>query len=222
MLILASRSPRRRQLLDLLKIPYQVQGCDIDESPHEGEAPQDYVRRLATSKAMAVAASVPPRAVILAADTTVAAEHNGKPLILGKPETAAHAREMLTLLRGKQHDVFTAIALYHPADKRLWEEICLTKVKMRHYSEEEISAYIASGDPLDKAGAYAIQNADFHPVENIEGCYANVMGLPLCHTVRLLKQAGILTPADPIMTCENENHLTCPLEIRPPQTANGT
>ncbi len=180
-LILASTSPRRRQLLDLLGLAFSVQAVEVDESPQPGETPVDYVRRLACLKASACPDG---HSLVLAADTVVA---DGLDL-LGKPRDAAEARQMLRRLRGREHQVYTALTLRQGT--RSWTEVCTTKVLMRNYDEAEIAAYIASGDPMDKAGAYAIQHPTFRPAAAIEGCYACVVGLPLCHLVRLLQQAG--------------------------------
>jgi predicted house-cleaning NTP pyrophosphatase (Maf/HAM1 superfamily) len=118
---------------------------------------------------------------------------------------------MLRSLRGRQHQVYTALALLHTSDECIWETICLTQVPMRRYSNAEIQAYVRSGDPLDKAGAYAIQHAGFHPVAALQGCYANVMGLPLCHLVVLLRQAGI-EPVQPIpQACQERLAYSCPV-----------
>ena len=146
--------------------------------------------RLAEGKARAVfAAQVPVDSLIIAADTTVADGTD----ILGKPVDEQQAVEMLTRLRGHQHQVYTAVALLRAADGALLLDACVTDVPMRDYTPQEIAAYVATGDPLDKAGAYAIQHAGFHPVEHLEGCYANVVGLPLCHLRRSAAAAGDLT-----------------------------
>jgi septum formation protein len=192
MLVLASNSPRRRQLLTLLGVPFTIQAVEVDETPHPAEKPLDYVQRLACSKALQAAQKVAASAFILAADTTVAMEEAaGTWTIFGKPADAQEAEEMLLRLRGRTHFVFTGLALLRNADGSLWEDVCISEVPIRDFSTAEMRAYIASGDPFDKAGAYAIQHAAFHPVENFSGCFANVMGLPLCHLARLLAGAGI-------------------------------
>ncbi len=184
-LILASSSPRRRQLLAALGHPFTIDAADIDESRMGEESPAAHVRRLAEEKARAVAARR-PQDVILAADTIVV--HQGR--ILGKPRDAAHARAMLQSLRNEPHQVITAVAVSR-ADA-IVSELDVSTIIMRDYSDAEIDAYIASGDPFDKAGAYAIQNAAFAPVARLEGCYAGVMGLPLALTARLLTAAGLV------------------------------
>lgn len=192
-LFLASNSPRRRQLLSLAGWPFTVRAVEIDERPFLGERPAAYVMRLAEGKARAASGLADPDDLILAADTTVA---DGD-LILGKPTNAAEARAMLQSLRGKAHLVYTAIFVLDSRSGRVLPDLCATRVWMRDYSDEEMEAYIASGDPFDKAGAYAIQNHGFHPVERIEGCYNCVVGLPLCRVVQALSQFG-LTPPTPI------------------------
>ena len=126
--------------------------------------------------------------VMIAADTTVALDG----LIIGKPKDAAEAEHILRQLRGRMHQVFTGLTLASP-QRRQWSALCETRVHMRAYGDDELLAYVASGEVYDKAGAYAIQDALFHPVERIEGCYMNVMGLPLCEVIRGLRALGIET-----------------------------
>ncbi len=149
--MLASNSPRRKELLALFGWPFEVLPADIDESQKSGEPPIDYVRRLACEKAQAIAAT--REGLILAADTIVV---DGEEL-LGKPVDDADARRMLTQLRGRTHQVYTGIALIDTASGESVDSVCRTDVPMRAYSDSEIEAYIQTGDPLDKAGAYAIQ-----------------------------------------------------------------
>jgi len=165
------------------------------------------VLRLAEGKARAVAAQVPADSLVIAADTTVA----DGPDILGKPEDEQQAVEMLTRLRGHLHQVYTAVAILRAADGMLLLDVCVTDVPMRDYSQAEIAAYVATGDPLDKAGAYAIQHDGFHPVEHLEGCYANVVGLPLCHLVRLLRRLGMEPQADVPAACQAALKYECPV-----------
>jgi septum formation protein len=190
-LLLASNSPRRRQLLAMAGWDFSPFPVDIDESPLPGEDPRQYVLRLAESKAREAEERQAGAQVILAADTTVADEHG----LLGKPSSPDQAVEMLHGLRGRPHLVHTGVAIYHPGSTLL-VDACTTTVFMREYSEEEIITYIASGDPMDKAGAYAIQHAGFHPVERIDGCYSNVMGLPLCLMQAMLVRSGYPPRAD--------------------------
>ncbi len=207
MLILASNSPRRRQLLALGGWSFQVAAVEIDERPLPAENPRAYVLRLARSKVRAAAPQSDVDAIFLAADTSVA---DGTQ-ILGKPRDTAEAARMLSSLRGRTHQVFTALAVYHPPTGVLLTDWCLTDVPMRAYSDEEMFAYIASGDPLDKAGAYAIQHPEFKPVEQLSGCYANVMGLPLCHLTRTLAKLGVEPEADIAPACQAELAYQCPI-----------
>jgi MAF protein len=132
-------------------------------------------------------------------------------VILGKPKDWKDAERMLKQLRGHTHQVFTGVALYRPRDKKLLTELCVTDVPMRDYSDGEIIAYIRTGDPMDKAGAYAIQHAEFHPVEAMRGCYASVMGLPLCHLTRALQKLGIPPKTDAPSACQTFLNYPCPL-----------
>jgi MAF protein len=198
MLVLASNSPRRRQLLSLGGWTFRVQPADVDETPQAGEDPRSYVERLAIEKARVVLAQSAPEEVVVAADTTVADGNQ----ILGKPIGLLEAWEMLRQLRGRSHQVYTGIALQRRIDGLEMSDVCQTVVPMRHYSDAEIEAYIATGDPFDKAGAYAIQHRGFNPVPALAGCYANVMGMPLCHLARMLRKTGIAPQGDLARACE--------------------
>jgi len=189
---LASNSPRRRELLALTGWQFDVLPADIDETPRPAEHPYEYVLRLARSKAQACAALQPidpVHGLILAADTTVA---DGDDL-LGKPASHDEAVSMLTRLRGRTHQVYTAVAVLD-GPGRMESAVCRSDVPMRAYTADEMEAYIATGDPFDKAGGYAIQNRQFHPVENFQGCFCNVMGLPLCTLKQLMQAFGHETP----------------------------
>lgn len=196
-LILASNSPRRRRLLALGGWPFEIVAVEIDENPYQGEEADRYVLRMAETKARAALPLVSGHAVILAADTAVVdrtAGPDNTPLgleIIGKPAGQAEAASMLRQLRGHAHQVYTAVAVMRAAPQSLISALCTTEVMMRAYQDEEIEDYVNTGDPLDKAGAYAIQHAQFQPVESLRGCYANVVGLPLCLVSRLLKESGI-------------------------------
>jgi MAF protein len=203
--VLASGSPRRRQLLALAGWQFSVAAADVDESQLANESPSDYVLRLAESKARATPAEADQ--IILAADTTVVEGND----ILGKPVDRAEATAMLKRLRGHIHQVYTGIALLRLSDRLLLKDICITDVPMRDYSDEEISAYVATGDPLDKAGAYAIQHPHFHPVAKLEGCYASVMGLPMCHVILLMRKMNIQPNADMFAGCETLLEYQCPV-----------
>ena len=196
-LILASGSPRRRELVGLLGYPFTVVVSGADEDEHLSAAPADYVRHTARAKAEAVAATMPPtpeagRRILIAADTTVALDG----VILGKPATPAEARAMLLSLRGRDHDVFTAACVIDLDDGRELAAVHHAVVTMRAYSPAEIDAYVASGDPLDKAGAYGIQHP-FNAVAGLRGCYLGVMGLSLCDLILLLRQLDVPDRYDP-------------------------
>jgi len=190
-LMLASASPRRRQILALLNLSYSVTVSPIDEDaisatydgPNEGLA-----RWLAVEKARGILPDAAEQ-IVITADTTVLLDG----AILGKPRDAAHARELLLSLRDRWHRVITGVAVSAIVDGQplIRSASCTTPVLMRPYSEEEIAAYIASGDPLDKAGAYGIQHPGFQPTAQIHGCYLNVVGLPLCTLVNLLAAFGV-------------------------------
>ena len=206
-LILASNSPRRRQLLALTGWKFIVSAADVDERQTPNEPPADYVLRLAETKARATA-ETNANQIILAADTTVV---NGSD-ILGKPEDSADAITMLKRLRGHTHQVYTGVALLRPSDGLLLKDLCVTDVPMRDYSDEEIHAYVQTGDPLDKAGAYAIQHPEFHPVASLEGCFASVMGLPVCHVIRMMRKMDIQPNTDFFAGCEARlEHWKCPV-----------
>jgi MAF protein len=205
LLVLASNSPRRRQLLTLAGWAFHVSVADVDESVRANESPADYVLRLAETKARAIAAHADQ--IILAADTTVVDGND----ILGKPQDNAEAFNMLTRLRGHTHQVYTGAALLRLRDGLLLKELSVTDVPMRDYADEEINAYIQTGDPLDKAGAYAIQYPHFHPVASMSGCYASVMGLPMCHVVRMLNKMGFSPEADVPAQCQTFLEYQCPV-----------
>jgi MAF protein len=206
-LILASNSPRRRQLLALLGWDFQIVPAEVDESTREGEPPSDYVRRLAASKARTVSTQTASDAIIIAADTTVVDGDE----ILGKPIDRIDAERMLRQLRGRNHQVFSALAVNHEVNKELRVDCCVTDVPMRNYDDAEMQAYINSGDPMDKAGAYAIQHADFHPTEELTGCYANVVGLPLCHLTRTLRNMGVVSDMHTPTVCQTTLGYACPI-----------
>ena len=194
--ILASSSPRRRELLATLALPYEISTAPVEETPLENESPKDLVQRLALAKAKAIR-TTNSQDIILAADTIVVF----KDKILGKPKDEAEAKEMLLALRGNWHVVFTGIAVLAPPSLELLAVEC-TQVLMRDYSLEEIEAYVNSGRAMDKAGAYGVQDEGFRPVAEIKGCYTNVMGLPLCLTAELLGKVGFNFEASPVQICE--------------------
>jgi septum formation protein len=182
-LVLASQSPRRAEILRQAGIPFVVRAAPLDETPLSQETPEDYVRRLAEAKARAVPAG--PDEIVLGADTTVVVDRE----ILGKPADAADARRMLALLSGRRHEVMTGICL-----RRGEGQICdhaVTAVWFAPMTAREIEDYVATGEPMDKAGAYAVQGAASKFIPRIEGCYYNVMGLPIAlvyrHYVKLTR-----------------------------------
>lgn len=198
MIYLASNSPRRRQLMAVAGWTFQVVSAPVDESVLLGETPAVYVRRLAEAKAQAALAVLPPDASgwVAAADTTVADVQASGFEILGKPTDAADARRMLRQLRGRTHQVYTGLAVLRLFDQARRSAVVATDVPMRAYTEAEIEAYIASGDPQDKAGAYAIQHPVFRPAPFLRGCYPNVVGLPVCRLAALLADLDGPAPAD--------------------------
>jgi septum formation protein len=196
-LILASASPRRRELLARLGLPFEVRPSGLEEVLTPGIPPPALATTLAQAKARDVASRLRAvgltPALILGADTLVVLD--GRPL--GKPISPEDARRMLRLLRGRSHEVVTAVTLLLEAPGG-WEttETVTSRVYMRVYTDPEVDAYVATGEPDDKAGAYAVQGAGAHLVARVEGCYTNVVGLPLGTTARLLRGFG-LAPSEP-------------------------
>ncbi len=192
MLILASRSPRRRQLLAHLGLPFRVIVPDVGEdlSPSSSGQPEELAEALALAKAEAVAREE-REGIVIAADTIVVDGDT----ILGKPADGSEAAATLRRLRGKMHRVITGLAVVDAGSGQRVAAHVVTAVHMRHYSDGEIDAYVGRGEPLDKAGAYAIQDEQFRPVASYDGCYCNVVGLPLKALVLLLRRAGLdITP----------------------------
>lgn len=185
-LLLASTSPRRRELLSRAGLTFGIRAPEVDETVRPGEAPEAYVSRLARAKARAVA-SGSPHALVLAADTSVVTDTG----ILGKPRDDAEALAMLTSLMGRSHRVLTAVALAGAAAS---EVLVSTRVWMRPADPEELRWYVQTGEPADKAGAYAIQGIGGQLVSRIEGSYTNVVGLPVAETLSLLEAAGLRLP----------------------------
>jgi septum formation protein len=192
-LLLASASPRRRQILAQLGLSYEVAVSPGDEDTAQAQfqgASEDLAQWTATYKAlMMFSLPATKNYVVITADTTVLLDDR----VLGKPRDEAHARELLLALRGRWHRVVTGMVVSRMLDGQLQMQGASrsTPVLMRPYSEEEIAAYIATGDPMDKAGAYGIQHTQFQPTANIDGCYYNVVGLPLCTLVTLLARFDI-------------------------------
>ena len=184
-LILASGSPRRRQLLEQIGLTFVVRSSDVDESVSPGLTPAQVVESLSARKGEAVAAEAVPGDLVLSADTVVALDG----AILGKPRDRAEAEAMLTALSGRTHQVYTGVTLLQ--DGRRLTEHEVTAVTFRPLSPEEIAAYVSTGEPMDKAGAYGIQGLGALLVERLEGDYFNVMGLPLCRLGEMLAQFGV-------------------------------
>jgi len=187
-LILASASPRRAELLRNAAIDFTVKPAHVEEQPLPNEKPLEYAQRLARDKACAVFARNPDSAVLGADTVVVVADH-----LLEKPADEHDAARMLRLLSGKTHQVITGVCLAAPAFERTEAEI--TQVVFSMLSEDEIAYYVQTGEPMDKAGAYAIQGIASRWVERIEGCYFNVVGLPLPRIYRMLKACGAATGA---------------------------
>lgn len=206
-LLLASNSPRRKQLLALGNWNFNIVVSDVDESQLADETPKDYVLRLAQAKALAVVEKAHLENIIIGSDTAVVDGNE----ILGKPKDEEDAVRMLKQLRGHTHQVFTGVAVYRVDRESVLTELCVTDVPMRNYSDDEIQAYVKTGDPLDKAGAYAIQHPDFQPVESMSGCYASVMGLPMCHVLRSLKKLDVYAMADVPLGCQTLLNYQCPV-----------
>ena len=182
--ILASGSPRRRQLLELIGIPHEVRPSNIDETMRSREAPRRHAERLAREKASAIATREGD-VITIAADTIVVVNRQ----VLGKPRDIEDARRMLSMLSGREHTVITAVAVAR--GRKLRSAIEEVKVKFRRLRDEEIDAYIATGEPMDKAGAYGIQGFGATIVECVDGDYFAVMGLPLARLVTLLRDLGV-------------------------------
>jgi septum formation protein len=205
-LILASASPRRRQLIALLGLPFVVCAAEVEEHPQDDEDPRDLVRRLSEDKVRAVVDDM-RRGLVVGADTIVVLDGE----VLGKPSDADAALNMLRCLRKREHQVYTGISVLDPATGELFTVVAKSIVWMRNYSDEEMITYARSGEPLDKAGGYAIQDLLFHPVERVEGCYANVMGFPLCHLYRLLMEIGVSIEMPPDAACDLFLGRSCPV-----------
>lgn len=206
-LILASASPRRKALLNLLNFPFAIQVADVDEDLIRDRDPVINVKRRAQLKAYGLKFSAPTEAIVLAADTTVAIDG----MMLNKPVDPAEAKSMLQRLRGRQHQVHTAMALLNVQSGEMVTDVDSAEVYMRPYSDTEIEAYIATGDPMDKAGAYAIQHPVFTPAAKLEGCYLTVMGLSVCRLMGLLAQFSIVVSVNKYEIQQTHQGHNCPL-----------
>jgi septum formation protein len=179
-----------------MRIPFEVVVPDIAEAQRPGESPDELVSRLSREKARWVARSRPD-ALIIAADTVVVLDGQ----VLGKPENDADALCMLRSLRGRPHRVYSGLTVLDAPTRRYWTEVARTRVCMRDYSDDEISAYLETGEHRDKAGSYAIQSDAFDPVARIDGCYANVVGFPVCHLYRILRRNRLAASLPPRAIC---------------------
>jgi len=202
---LASNSPRRREMLAWMDWDLEASSANIDESKRPKESAKEYVLRLAAEKAGHLIPGAGLDDVVIAADTIVVLDEE----ILGKPADEKEAYQMLSQLRAREHWVMTAIAVRGGSTGQMRQDICRTRVQMRGYADEEINQYIDSGNPMDKAGAYAIQNTAFHPVVNFSGCFASVMGMPLCHLERTLQKISIYKPNRLAEICQNHLKYSC-------------
>ncbi len=183
--MLASASPRRQELLRNAAIPFTVQSAGIDETALAGESPRNCAERLARDKARAIS-RLRPQEFVLGADTIVVVDG----AMLGKPRDTADAARMLRMLAGRSHQVITGVCVKAAANEDVRSEI--TSVTMREVSDDEIQAYVATGEPMDKAGGYAIQGIASRWIPRIEGDYSNVMGLPVSLVYRMLRDAGAI------------------------------
>lgn len=203
-LILASASPRRRELLTVLGLPFTIKRADIDERQLPNEKPQEMAVRLSLAKACKVAQHR-QRGWVIGADTIVVFQGE----ILGKPTDTLEAAHMLRRMRGKRHTVYSGLGIWDAQTDQHVSDLSATKVWMRDYTESELAAYVATGSPMDKAGAYGIQDEAFQPVARIDGCYASVMGLPLCHLSRQLEQLGLELPRETSEICQTWCEYPC-------------
>ena len=233
-LYLASASPRRRLFFQELGIPFSVQPADIEEAPAPGETPISMVERLATAKALSVGERLVQEGrarneigfsvdngptsqtvqIVVGADTVVALDGES----LGKPLNADEARAMLQRLRGRSHYVHTAVAVVRFAGVSRQAVRCVvnsTTVTMRGYTDAEIAKYVSAGAPMDKAGAYAIQDKHFSPVESLSGCPAGVMGMPAADLLRLLAEFGLPFGGVPHEVCRAQTGFPCCQEKEP-------
>ena len=186
-IVLASSSPRRRDLLKMLGIEFEVIPAHIEEEGIDEETPREHVARLSQAKALEVGRTVKDR-WILGADTIVFI--NGE--VLGKPRTEIEARVMLTKLSGREHTVMTGFFIYHAKRNQTASTVVESRVKIKELTDNEIGGYIKTGEPFDKAGAYAVQGIGMFMIEKVFGSPSNVIGLPVCEVVNALKSLGAI------------------------------
>jgi len=185
-IILASGSPRRKELLSTLEIPFEIITSGVSEEVDPNLDPVEMVKVLAKMKATAVAKKI-QEGLVIGSDTTIAFEDR----TLGKPTSQENAKQMLEMLRNKKHQVISGIAILDSSSMRIEVGTVTTSIRMRNYSDQELIGYIATGEPMDKAGSYAIQGKGSSLIAEIEGCYNNVVGFPLCELVKLLEKFGV-------------------------------
>ena len=186
-LILASASPRRSELLKLMGLDFEILPSGIDETAREGETPGEHVRRLSAAKALALSHRY-PEAWVIGADTIVVIDNE----FLGKPSTPGEAQAILTKLSGREHRVYTGVAVTRRRDDVFFSDVVASDVLFKDIPAEEINWYIGNAEPYDKAGGYALQGRGAFFIKEIHGSYTNVIGLPLCETVDMLKRAGAI------------------------------
>ena len=207
-IILASASPRRKEILSWLLPSYDVMPSDIDETHLPAEDPADYTRRMAYGKMMKRAQLTAEDSVlVIGSDTTVFLENR----IFGKPKSAEDAKEILHTLNGKEHLVATAVAMFYRkgGEVQIRRTVDKTRVCFRKMTDAEIDGFVESGVPMGKAGAYAIQDRAYHPVDHICGCYTGVMGLPFCHVAAMLAEFGLIDCRDRHGICSRGTGVRC-------------
>lgn len=207
-IVLASESQRRREIIQALDAVVEIIPSGVDEPPPgREESAEEYVANTASGKARAVVSNGRLEALVIGADTSVVLE--GK--ILGKPVDESEARVMLTALRGRSHRVVTGVTVSR--DGAVASSVTSSDVAMREYSDDEMQAYIESGEPFDKAGGYAIQDRVFAPVSALAGCYLNVVGFPLCEVVRLMSEVGEVVRLKPEWRAPERCPNNCPVRV---------
>jgi MAF protein len=194
-------------MIQLLGLTFAIETADVVEESVTDPDPARNVVETARLKAAAVAQTLAAPAIVIGADTTVACDGE----MLNKPADAAEAKAMLRRLRNRTHQVHTGLALLATATGRWVTDVATIDVPMRPYTDAEIDAYVATRDPLDKAGAYAIQHLGFRPVSVLQGCYAGVVGLPLCHLTRSLRRLGVVLTKDVAAACQIYTQYDCPI-----------
>lgn len=207
-ILLASQSPRRRELIKLVGLPFSMTSADVDESSITHPNPAINAVKTAELKAKTIANQITTHSptIIIAADTIVALDSQ----MLGKPKNATEAKQMLLALCGRTHEVHTGMVVIDTRSGERIEGVHTAVVTMRPYTEKEMDSYILTGDPLDKAGAYAIQHSQFAPVKHLQGCYLGVMGLSICHLLQILAQLKI-TAAPNLNALHNAHQIyPCP------------